>query len=81
MSSKLTEMTLLHFSNKEFETGIKEAYRNKISVDSFEWITARIKIFNNIKSYKNKTIDRMNVSLKPLFGGSQLILRETCETS
>ena len=61
LDRKIRWMALLYCTNTQHAAIIREAYGKDASTDSYEWIVARTKVFENIKSYKNKTIGRMLV--------------------
>lgn len=41
---------------------LHQVYGDDIDADSYEYITGRTKIFDNIKAYKNRVLSRMEVS-------------------
>lgn len=62
LDRKTRWMVLLTGSNSQHAEVIKQAYDGKIDADSYEWRNARQKIYDNVKSYKHKVIDRAVVS-------------------
>ena len=55
-------MMFLTASNVQHSTIIQEAYGDKVDPDSFEWKNARQKIYDNVKLYKTKVLDKVIVS-------------------
>lgn len=52
-------MILLNFNDKNIDQCIKKAYEADINTDEIEWITAYQKAKDNVKFFKNKTVNRM----------------------
>lgn len=51
----------LYFSNFLWLQTLQDVYEKELNADSYDYITGRIKIFNNIKVYKCKVLARMKV--------------------
>lgn len=52
-------MILLNFNDKNIDQCIKKAYEADINTDEIEWITAYQKAKDNVKFFKNRTVNRM----------------------
>jgi hypothetical protein len=55
-------MVLCYHSNKFAKSIIKKVYGNDIDPDSVEYISARTKVYDNVRAYKSKMLNNMVVS-------------------
>ena len=55
-------MVLLTASNNDYGAIIQDAYSGKVVPDSYEWKHARQRIYDAVKSYKHKVLERVIVS-------------------
>ena len=61
LDRKIRWTTFLYFNKFKWEDIIHEVYGLDIDSDSYEYMTARTKILDNVKAYKNRVLTQMKV--------------------
>ena len=54
-------MTFLYHSNFEWRQTLKIVYEQNVNVNSFDYTTDRVKIFDNVKAYKKSVLKKMKI--------------------
>ena len=64
LDCKTRWMTFLYHSNASRDTVLYQVYGEALDMDSYEVITGRAKIFDNVKSYKYEVLKAIEVCLQ-----------------
>lgn len=56
-------MSFIYHSNVFWDVILRQVYREDVDMDSYEAIIGRVKIFDNVKSYKYEVIKAMELCI------------------